>query len=258
VATRTAIRANALEAALTQRGFGVSRSADVHADAVLSYGVQPPPGTRIAYDVPFDVEGLLALEREDGLVMVEPREIPHLRQIARRAGRELHAVGRERPGRDVLAAFRADIRRALREDDLELHLTALEPLFAEFPAEEVAAALSVLARRRAPAPSAQSRAASGATPFVRVFVSMGQRDGIRPNDLVGVITAEAGIPGERIGKIEIRDSFSVLEIDPEAAQTVIRKLNGTTVRGRSLRVDYDRRPAARSATPRRRASRPPT
>jgi ATP-dependent RNA helicase DeaD len=258
ITARTAQRADAFAHALELRGYAVVRSGAGPADAIIRHGVRPPAGARIACDVPFDAEGLRALDAEDGLVLIQPSEIPHLRAIARQAGRELHAVGRERSGRDALAAFRAQVRKAMEDEDIELHLAALEPLFADHAPEEVAAALSALLRRRAPAPPTERPAPRAASPYVRIFVSAGQRDGIRAGDLVGAITAEAQIPGDRIGRIEIRDTFSVIEIDADTAQKVIRALNGTTYRGRSLRVDYDRRPAAGSPGPRRKPHRPPT
>ena len=67
---------------------------------------------------------------------------------------------------------------------------------------------------------------------------------MRPADIVGAITGEAGIRGDEVGKVEIRDTFSVVEVVNSAADRVIRTLNGTTMKNRSLRVDYDRKTAA--------------
>ncbi|HEV3049309.1 MAG TPA: DbpA RNA binding domain-containing protein, partial [Longimicrobium sp.] len=64
--------------------------------------------------------------------------------------------------------------------------------------------------------------------------------GVRANDLVGAIAGEANIPGSAIGKIEIRDTFSIVEVPADAGGRVISALNGTTIRNRSVRVDYDR------------------
>ena len=76
------------------------------------------------------------------------------------------------------------------------------------------------------------------------------------------LAGEANIPGSRIGKIEIRDSFSIVEVQSDVADQVIRAVNGTTMKGRSLRVDYDRggparRPPPRGGAPRRTSRRPP-
>src|SRR5690606_41798988 len=45
-----------------------------------------------------------------------------------------------------------------------------------------------------------------------------------------------------LGRIEIRDTFSIVEVAAASAERVIQALNGVTLKGRSLRVDYDRKP----------------
>jgi ATP-dependent RNA helicase DeaD len=86
---------------------------------------------------------------------------------------------------------------------------------------------------------------------VKLFVSLGQKDGVGPGDIVGAITGEAGIEGSRIGRIELRETFSIVEVDAEVAERVIRSLNGTTVKGRSIRVDLDRSERERGSGPRK-------
>jgi ATP-dependent RNA helicase DeaD len=66
---------------------------------------------------------------------------------------------------------------------------------------------------------------------------------VRRNDLVGAITGEAGITGSQIGKVALRDSHAVVEVDSAVAAQVIRKLGGTSLRGRKLIVREDREPA---------------
>ena len=108
-----------------------------------------------------------------------------------------------------------------------------------------AAALSLLRARAAAAPAAPAQAPAattpaGTAPFTKLFVSLGSKDGVKPGDLVGAITGEAGIGGEQIGRIEIRETFSRVEVGRDVADRVIAALNGTTVRGRAGRVDLDR------------------
>src|SRR5690606_30159323 len=106
--------------------------------------------------------------------------------------------------------------------DLGAQMLVLEPLFDEFTAAEIAAAASGLLRSKrtesAPAGTAteerksETSAPAGPAPvtWARLFVGIGARDEIRPADLVGAFAGEAGIRGSRIGKIEIRDSFSIV------------------------------------------------
>jgi ATP-dependent RNA helicase DeaD len=139
----------------------------------------------------------------------------------------------------------AAVRRAVDDEDLAPYLLLIEPMLSEFDAAELAAAAIALLRKKvsgsAPAPTVA--AAPGPPPppaWVRLYVSVGERDQITPRDLVGAITGEAGIEGSRVGKIEMRESFSLVEVQESVAQQVIRALNGTTIRGRATRVDFDR------------------
>ena len=100
--------------------------------------------------------------------------------------------------------------------------------------------------------SGSSRGAPSRTPasrgeMSRLFVNAGKADGMTPRDLVGSIANESGISSDQIGKIELRDTHSIVEISTPVAEQVASKMNGITVRGKRLtmRVDNDR-PASRS------------
>ena len=58
-------------------------------------------------------------------------------------------------------------------------------------------------------------AVDGRGPTVRLFIGAGRQAGIRPGDLVGAITGEAGVRSRSLGAIEIADSFSLVEV-PDA------------------------------------------
>jgi ATP-dependent RNA helicase DeaD len=73
-------------------------------------------------------------------------------------------------------------------------------------------------------------------PWVRLFVGGGRRAGIRPGDLVGAITNEAGVPGSVVGAIQINDGFSLVDIQEPVADDVGRALAAATIRGRRLKV----------------------
>jgi ATP-dependent RNA helicase DeaD len=255
ITARSAARAAEVRRDLELRGFDVS--SDEPAARVASG--EAARGGRIAYDVPFDAEALAALNLEHGIVMIEPAELPHLRSIAAEAGVTLNPVGGTRAVRGSVATYRESVRRAIEEQDLDAQLSLLDPLFEQYSAAEVAAALSAMLRRH-PSEIESTNADAGAPPppaFVRLFVSLGQRDNIRPGDLVGAIAGEASIAGDQVGRIDIRDTFSVVEVSAADADRVIRALNGTTLRGRSLRVDYDRRGGATARERPARTRRPP-
>ncbi len=99
--------------------------------------------------------------------------------------------------------------------------------------------------RREARPKRTEASARGAGEFTRVFLSVGDRDGVRPGDLVGAITGESGITSDRIGKLDIRDGHSVAEIASADAEAVIEKMNGVTLKGRRITARVDDRPAPR-------------
>jgi ATP-dependent RNA helicase DeaD len=76
--------------------------------------------------------------------------------------------------------------------------------------------------------------------WVRLFVGGGRRAGMRPGDLVGAITAEAGVPGSAIGAIQITDAFSLVDVADEVVEQVVRALRSATIRGRTFAVRLDR------------------
>ncbi|HET8653926.1 MAG TPA: DbpA RNA binding domain-containing protein, partial [Longimicrobiaceae bacterium] len=278
-------RAAELAEHLSVRGFVVGPAGDLEADVAVATSDTTRAdlldeadedeglGQTISFDVPADADTLRARHAgdDDAVVVVTPRELPHMKEIARLA----HLKARALPlpvaageAASELRGFREGVRRAIREEDLAAQMLVLEPLFEEFSASEVAAALGALLRRRptaAPAPSPAPAAAplarateTGPAPaaWTRLYVGIGARDDVRPGDLVGAIAGESNIKGSQIGKIDIRDNFSVVEVEADVAERVIQAVNGTTVKGRSVRVDYDRGQSRRPAPDRRAGGRP--
>jgi ATP-dependent RNA helicase DeaD len=269
---RSEVRVAEIADALTLRGFPVGRDG-AEGDVVVTASTLELPADAfvVSFDPPFDAATLLARHRGGGTVLVTPRELAHLRQIAKESKFEIRAVDVVPvPGPLELAEFRERLRAALSEEDLAAQLLVLEPLFREFsPAEGAAAASALLRRRTAPIavetvrPTAAPAVPAPSPSYLRLFVGVGSRDGVQPGDLVGAITGEAQVKGNQIGRIEIRDTFSIVEIESEVASRVIQAVNGITLKGRSVRVDFDRDrrgagPAPRGGErPRRRIVREP-
>jgi ATP-dependent RNA helicase DeaD len=213
----------------------------------------------VSYDVPADPD---TLDRRhgigaDGVVMALGREVSHLRSLTKQIGYEPvpfpAPVSRKTSALDQL---RASLERALENEDGAPYHTMLEPLFERFdPTEVAAAAVSLLrevkpAAHAAPAPrQAAEPDTSDAPAWAKLFLGVGERDGLKPGDLVGAITGEAGVDGKQVGKIDIRESHTVVEVHDSVARRVIKALNGTTIKGRAVRADFDR--------PRKGGGRPP-
>ncbi len=181
---------------------------------------------------------------DGGVVIVLPREVAHLRDVGKRTGYALRPLPFRSEGpRSDLDDLRTRLARAVEDEDVAPYLLALEPLFEKYDPAEVAAAAVALLREKQPAvaPPASTQAGQHSpVAWVKLFLSVGDRDGLRPGDLLGAILGETGIAREHVGKIEIRESFSLVEVDQSVAHATIQAVNGTTIRGRAVRADFDR------------------
>ena len=82
--------------------------------------------------------------------------------------------------------------------------------------------------RRAPVPLAEGRA--------RCRTPLGARDGIAARNLLGAILNEGGLAREAIGRIQVRDSFSLVELPEEGLERLLGKLKDTRVGGKQLKL----------------------
>lgn len=178
-------------------------------------------------------------------VLAAVRELGHLKEVAADADFRLKRVRPTRPPRvtATLDELADTLHDAVRAPEITPYYLLVESLMDRFTAAEVAAAaLLLFDRKRAKkaAPTVGAAAATAPESWVRLFVSAGRRDDIGPGELLGALTNQSGIRGNRVGRIDVRESHSLVEVRESDARTVISALNGTTLGGRSLRVDYDR------------------
>jgi ATP-dependent RNA helicase DeaD len=91
-------------------------------------------------------------------------------------------------------------------------------------------------------------------PWVRLWIGQGRENGLRPGDIVGSITNEAGVPGRVLGAIQISGRFSIVDVAEDAADHIVRAMRGVILRGKPVQIRRDREPAApfvRPQAPRR-------
>jgi ATP-dependent RNA helicase DeaD len=225
---------------------------EMAARAVIREADDPAVIATLSADVPVGPDSLDRRHGSGGggAVLARARELPHLREAAGQAGYRLRVwpASVTSPLRDGVQALRERLLTALEEEDLALNLAVLEPLLAQRDALELAAAAVALLRRggvsSAPGAPAAAEAAVQRPPappsWVRIFLSVGEKDGVTTRDIVGAVTGEAGVQGTQVGKVEIRDTFARVEVDGSVAGKVVKALNGITIRGRAVRADYDR------------------
>ena len=170
----------------------------------------------------------------------------------------------------------ASLREQLLEDGIERFRVIVEPLAEEFDIIDVALAAVSLAeqatardgdseqdlaparffdddrrppgqgpggrpvRQPARGPTRPQRGgppgAAGNGQWVRLFIGAGRRSGMRPGDLVGAITNEAGVRGNAVGAIQIADDFSLVEVPASDADMIIAALSRGSIRGKKVPV----------------------
>lgn len=72
---------------------------------------------------------------------------------------------------------------------------------------------------------------------VKLFFNLGRKDNMKVKDFVGSIAANCGIQGTDIGKINILDKFSFVEVPGEFAEDVIKGMKGKQIKGRDCNVE---------------------
>ena len=82
--------------------------------------------------------------------------------------------------------------------------------------------------RRAPLPLTEGR--------VRCRTALGTRDGIAAKNLLGAILNEGGLAREAIGRIQIRETFSLVELPEDGLDRLLGKLKDTRVAGKALKL----------------------
>jgi ATP-dependent RNA helicase DeaD len=76
---------------------------------------------------------------------------------------------------------------------------------------------------------------------VRLYIAAGHDAGLI-SDLVGAIIGEARVAPYLVGRVQIHDGFSTVEVPSELADTIVTALEGRLIRGHRVRVRRDRGP----------------
>jgi ATP-dependent RNA helicase DeaD len=223
----------------------------------------------VNYDVPLTPEdyvhriGRVGRAGREGvaITLAEPREHRLLRNIEHltRQRIQVAAVPTVADLRNrQLELTRASVRETLLAGGLDRFRSIVEALSEEFDVMDVALAAVKLAHRaevgpedeeEIPAPRLDRERPAGPPRghggppgrSARLYVGLGRSAGVRPQDLVGAIAGEAGLPGRAIGAIEIAERFSIVEVPEEAAARVIEALRNTRIKGKRVPVRRDTR-----------------
>jgi ATP-dependent RNA helicase DeaD len=82
---------------------------------------------------------------------------------------------------------------------------------------------------------------NGDGPARKLIVSAGRAAGLEPSDIIHAITAATGLDGESVRNVRLLERFSFVEVPEREAERVVELVDGTEVRGQTLRVEPARR-----------------
>jgi len=177
----------------------------------------------------------------EAISLVTPREKRLLRWIERHMGQRIEQR-RVPTASDVASAQRERLAATLQEIIETQELTSAAALVDELatnydPSVIAAAAISMLITAEPEQDEMPISATGAERGMVRLFLNVGSKDGLRPSDVVGAIANEAKIPGKAIGVIEIKETYSFVEIPENLVSRVVAALAHTRMRGREVRVE---------------------
>ncbi|MBC7985007.1 MAG: ATP-dependent RNA helicase DbpA [Candidatus Obscuribacterales bacterium] len=88
--------------------------------------------------------------------------------------------------------------------------------------------------QKIPSPSATSTPLFA--PFVTLAVDAGRQDKLRPGDLLGALTGDAGLPGDAVGKIDVFPTRTYVAIARAWHDKAVLRLRGGKIKGRTFRI----------------------
>ena len=75
--------------------------------------------------------------------------------------------------------------------------------------------------------------------MVRMVLSRGKQDGIRPNDVVASIAGFANIPGRSLGKIIIQKEYTLVDVPSQYADQVFEQRSGYKIHNQPVKIGLD-------------------
>lgn len=87
----------------------------------------------------------------------------------------------------------------------------------------------------------------------RMFINVGSMDGFDSGKMLRYLCDTSGVKGAVFGKMDIKETYSFIDVEQDSLQAVVQAFQGEVYRGRRIRADVDgggRRPGGPSFGPR--------
>ncbi|MDH4582279.1 ATP-dependent RNA helicase DbpA [Pseudomonas sp. BN415] len=73
-------------------------------------------------------------------------------------------------------------------------------------------------------------------PMATLCISGGRKEKLRPGDILGALTGDAGLPGSQVGKIAIFDFQAFVAVERGIAKQALKRLSEGKIKGRTYKV----------------------
>jgi len=75
-------------------------------------------------------------------------------------------------------------------------------------------------------------------PMMTLQILGGRKEKIRPGDVLGALTGDAGYTREQIGKINVTEFCTFVAVDRAIAREALQRLNAGKIKGKSVKVRF--------------------
>ncbi|MCY6356080.1 DEAD/DEAH box helicase [Clostridium sp. ZS2-4] len=138
--------------------------------------------------------------------------------------------------------FLDKVKNVIEEGHLGKYVDYVEKLLDEdYASIDVAAALLKMAmgeEKKEELDIADEIGETGAEAgMVRLFINIGRNNKIQAKDVIGAIAGETGIAGKLIGKIDIYEKFTFVEVPKEYAKEVLDIMKNNTIKGKKINIE---------------------
>ncbi|MEJ2141885.1 MAG: DEAD/DEAH box helicase [Gammaproteobacteria bacterium] len=228
----------------------------------------------VNYDIPYDTEAYVhrigrtgrAGREGDAILFVAPREKRLLHAIEKATGKKIEIM--DLPSTELIndkriAKFKQRITDTLATEELGLFFQLIEQYQQEHnvPALEIAAALAQLLQGDEPfllqnkpqhkskeswdkkdKPTKQKRERSARKEtraekdMERYRIEVGHQHEVKPGNIVGAIANEAGLDSQYIGRINIYDDYSLVDLPEGMPKEIFQSLKKVRVAGQQLKI----------------------
>ena len=70
--------------------------------------------------------------------------------------------------------------------------------------------------------------------MAQVKISIGRKDHVAPNHILGAVAGESGLPGKLMGAIDISREYTTIDVPKQYKTQIVKSLNRSTIMGKKV------------------------